>query len=369
MNEEIILSMVNQYVKDGAITYDEFDDIFSDLSLREQYKVTEILYKNGINLVDEQIDEETMILDIDDFDDTSENLPDDKLKILYDDSIFQDKDESSSGFDTLVLQRNIKYTNDFLCYLIQQGDRQALQDLCMKNEHLVDKYVKAYNKRYENRLEPEDLKQVGFMGLIKAARRFDLHQGTAFSTYAVYWIKQSISREIMDNGYAIRIPVHMMERIRKVVELNNRLIVEELTFHERISQIAIKLGITDNNVRECLILKMNYLSYSSLNALIGEDEESELGEFIPDESVESVEDTVVFSMLKAQLNEVLSTLKDREQKIIRLRFGIDDGRQRTLEEIGKQFNLTRERIRQIEAKALRKLKHPKKSKQLRDYLE
>lgn len=253
-----------------------------------------------------------------------------------------------------------------MCTLIQQGNRQAEQDLCVKNKKLVDKYVFTYQKRYGNRLDFEDLEQVGFIGLIKAAKKFELHQGK-FSTYAVWWIKQAISREIMDNGYAIRIPVHMMERINKVARVEGLYI--GLSIGARIEKISEELSIPKEAVRECLILRKNYLSYASLNAPISDEEGTELGEMIPEEDILPVEDIVADKEMRRALEAVMSTLTQREQKVLRLRFGLDDGRARTLEEVGKQFDVTRERIRQIEAKALRKLRHPSRTKKIKDYLD
>jgi RNA polymerase primary sigma factor len=243
-----------------------------------------------------------------------------------------------------------------------------VQDLCVKNKRLVDKYVTVYQKRYGNRLDFEDLEQVGFLGLIKAAKRFDFQQGTSFSTYAVWWIKQAISREIMDNGYAIRIPVHMMERINKVVRLDNEYIGQGLGNPERLEAISKELNLTIEDIRECLILKSNYLSYASLNAPVGEDETTELGEFIPEDEVKSIEGVIADRALRETLESVISALKPREQEILRLRFGFDNNHVRTLEEVGAVFGVTRERIRQIEAKALRKLRHPSRLKKLTDFL-
>ena len=237
----------------------------------------------------------------------------------------------------------------------------------MKNKKLVDKCVVAYRKKYENRLDFEDMEQVGFMGLIKAARKFEIRQGNAFSTYAVWWIKQAISREIMDNGYPIRIPVHMMERISKVTRVEELYI--GLNIEARIKKISEELSIPEEAVRECLILRNNYLSYVSLNVHIGNEEDTELVEMIPQEGILSVEGIVTDRELRRALEDVMSTLTQKEQKILRLRFGLDDGRARTLEEVGKQFNVTRERIRQIEAKALRKLKHPSRARKIKDYLD
>lgn len=367
MNENIILQMVNPYIKDSAITYDEFDSLFKFLSIKEQYQITDILYNNGINLVDEHSDFTLEVEDAgqaDDFQDDIEN----EFEILYDTSIFNDSGFSEED-EVLTINKDIRQTNEILCKLIQQGNKQAVQDLCVKNKRLVDKYVLAYQNKYGNRLDFEDLEQVGFLGLIKAAQRFEPEHGTAFSTYAVFWIKQSISREIMDNGYVIRIPVHMMERINAVISLDNKIGFEGLKLQERIEQIGDELGLTYGEVRECLILKKNYLTYASLNTPIGEDEESELGECILDEGAKGTDEIVMEITLHEKLEEVLNTLTEKEQNIIRLRFGLEDNRARTLEEIGVMYNVTRERIRQIEIKALRKLKHPSRSRKVKDYLD
>lgn len=369
MNEDIILQMVEPYVKNSAITYGEFDKIFAILSRKEQYQVTNILSKNRIDLVDDCLSDDALILDIDMTEDLAESLEDDNFEILYDDSIFKDKGVHLSQNEELILHTNIHQSNEVLCSLIQQGNRQAAQDLCVKNKRLVDKYVIAYEKRYGNHLDFEDLEQVGFLGLIKAAKKFNLHQGTAFSTYAVFWIKQSISREIMVNGYAIRIPVHMVEKINKAAIINNRLIDEGLSQNERIPLIAHELECSQDVVRECLALKANILGYTSLDVPIGEDSDSALSDFIPTEEEESVEKAVFAKALREGIDTVICTLSPREEDVLKLRFGLDDGRPKTLEEIGQKYNVTRERIRQIEAKALRKMRHPSRSRWLKDFLE
>ena len=371
MNEHLILSMAEPYVKDGSITYDQFENIYSMLSLREKYDVTEILYKNGIDLIgeEEQADKDSFILDADIEDDEIEEdstETGDEFSILYDTGLFKDSNFNSELPETLVVNRNVKQSNEILCTLIQQGNMQATQDLCVKNQRLVAKYAAAYSKKYKHHLDFEDLEQVGFLGLIKEAQKFDIKLGYSFSTYAVWWIKQAISREIMDNGFAIRIPVHMMERINKILAIEGKYI--NCTHEERIQNIANEMGMTEAAVRECMLLKTNILTYSSLNAPVGEEEESELGDFIPAEDVLSVEDIVASRELWRCLEEVLGTLKDREQQVLRMRFGLDDGKPRTLEDVGHRFGVTRERIRQIEAKALRKLRHPSRTKKLKGFL-
>ncbi len=369
MNEEIILDMAKPYVKDGAITYDEFDKIYAMLSRKEQYAVTDILFNNGINLIDSQVEEDEIIFDVDAEDTSNLDFEDDDFEVLYNESIFKDSGSSSGTTETLFVNKDIRQSNEILCHLIQQGNRQAAQDLCVKNKRLVDKYVMAYEKRYGNHLDFDDLEQVGFIGLLKAAQRFNVQQGNAFSTYAVFWIKQSIFREIMDNGYAIRIPVHMMERINKVIAMSNRLASDDAPLSERISHIAQELEISEEDVQECIILKNNFLSYTSLDVPIGEDQESMLGDFIPIEEDASVELLVFNKALRDQLETILNSLAGRERNILKMRFGWDDNIPRTLEEVGQQYHVTRERIRQIEAKALRKLRHPSRSRRLKDFWE
>lgn len=353
MNEELILQMVQPYVKDSSITYDEFYNIFKFLSVKEQYKVTDILYNHGVNLVDEHSEIALDISDGEDFD------------ILYDKSIFEDEKCS----EVIVKDsKSVFQTNIILCHLIQDGNAQAKQDLCIKNKKLVDKFVTAYQKRYGNRLDFEDLEQVGFLGLIRAAQKFDFEQETSFSTYAVYWIKQAISREIMDHGFVIRIPVHMMERIDKVMRIYNMLFSENYSLDEKISIIKDELLLSEDEVRECLILKNNFITYASLSSPIGDDEESELIEFIPTEESVGTDKMVETIFLHEALEEAISRLKPREQEVIRLRYGIYDGECHTLEEIGQKYGVTRERIRQIEAKALKKLSSCQNAKKIKDFL-
>lgn len=369
MNEEIILSMAKPYVKDGAITYDEFDQLFSILSRKEQYTVSEVLFNNGINLVDSHVAEDALVLDIDDEDDLTEDFSEDGFEILYDKDLFRDKSSGGAHFEELILNKNVRQSNEILCHLIQQGSRQAVQDLCVKNHGLVSKYVFAYENRYANRLDSEDLEQVGFMGLIKAAQKFDLSLGVSFSTYAVHWIKQAIAREIMDHGYAIRIPVHMMERINKVIAADNRLASQGLPILERISYVADELGLSEDDVREAIALRRNYLMYSSLDVPVGEDQDAVLGDIIPMDEDLSVEQIVFNKELRKELNTVIASLKPKEQEILKLRFGWDDNHPKTLEEIGTMYGVSRERIRQIETKAIRRLRHRTRSRRIKDFWE
>ncbi len=370
MNEEIILKMVEPYLKDNAITYKEFDNIFEFLSLKEQYEVVELLFSHGISLEDlEKDDDNENIIDIEDvweleFNEAEEDESED-FDVLYDDNIFKDKNSDNSH---VVLYKNIKQSNDNLCRLIQEGNKQARQDICVKNKLLVDKYVNAYLRYFGNHLDFEDLEQAGYIGLLKAAERFDLKRDSAFSTYAVFWIRQSIVREVMDNGFVIRIPVHLMELIVKITRLDNQFNTKGYTYNERMHLIAEELDITEERVENLLAIRQQYLSYSSLNTPVGEEDETELEEIYVDKEQVSVEDIVANKMLCEQMKEVLLTLTEREQRVLNLRFGFVDGRTRTLEEVGREYNVTRERIRQIEAKAIRKLQHPSRSRKLKDYL-
>ena len=346
MNQEYIVSLAAPFTQDGLLTYNDFEDIFKDFDLHEQYEICDILYDCGIELVDE--------LPIQDHLDESATISEKLININ----------------EPLIVKEKIHQSNEILCKLIQEGNQQAKQDLCIRNKNLVFKFAHRYEKYLGHDLTLEDLIQAGMIGIIKAADRFDSTIGCNFTTYAVPWIRQTIVREIQEKGFRIKIPTHFLESIIKIIRKDNELYLNgDSNQRSRIRKIADEMEISVKKVEEIISVKNKFLNPKSLDDPVNEDGDTTLIELIPSDEKISVEDNITFLLMKEQLEEVLLTLTPREMKILRLRFGLDDGRARTLEEVGQSFGVSRERIRQIEKKAMRKLRHPSRSGKLRGFLD
>ena len=360
MNEQLILEMAKPFVKDGRLTYEQFDIIYDMLSRREQYQVVEILFCHDIELFDEEAqenDEEVLELDTKD----AEDIPDEEPSAIDEDAIRAQVSSlfttpgSSSVLPPEIANGTIKQSNAILCHLIQHGNRQAAQELCIKNRLLVIKYASAYYGYYGNDLSMEDLEQAGYIGLLRAARDFDITSNNAFTTYATFWIKQSISRHVADTGYTIRLPVHIIESISKVTRLEAEYDRKGIEYEDRIRMIAEALEWSEAKVRHCIELRTRYRDTTSLNMLVGEDGSTGLGELLHDMDQPTPEE-IVFAQLQSEMIEkALRRFSEREANVIRLRYGLDGNGPHTLEEVGAIYNVTRERIRQIEAKVLKKL--------------
>ena len=351
--------------KKNVLEYQEIVDFLADLALNEEQieKVTEHLEKSGVDVLritnddeDDVIDDEEIILseeDEVDMENIDLSIPD---GVSVEDPVRMYLKEIGK-VPLLSAEEEIE-----LAQRMEEGDEDAKKRLAEANLRLVVSIAKRYVGRGMLFL---DLIQEGNLGLIKAVEKFDYRKGYKFSTYATWWIRQAITRAIADQARTIRIPVHMVETINKLIRVSRQLL-QELGREPLPEEIAEEMNLTVERVREILKISQEPVS---LETPIGEEEDSHLGDFIQDDNVPVPADAAAFTLLKEQLVEVLGTLTEREQKVLRLRFGLDDGRARTLEEVGKEFNVTRERIRQIEAKALRKLRHPSRSRKLKDYLD
>ena len=353
--------------KKNVLEYQEISDFFKDQSLEveQMEKVLDFLEASGVDVLRISGNDEELILD-DDADiekmDDEEEIELDKIDLSVPEGVSIEDPvrmylKEIGKVSLLTADEEIE-----LAKRMEQGDEEAKKRLAEANLRLVVSIAKRYVGRGMLFLY---LIQEGNLGLIKAVEKFDYRKGYKFSTYATWWIRQAITRAIADQARTIRIPGHMVETINKLIRVSRQLL-QELGREPTPEEIAEEMKMPVDRVREILKISQEPVS---LETPIGEEEDSHLGDFIQDDNVPVPADAAAFTLLKEQLIEVLGTLTEREQKVLRLRFGLDDGRARTLEEVGKEFNVTRERIRQIEAKALRKLRHPSRSRKLKDYLD
>ena len=352
--------------KKNVLQYGEINDAFKGLELTEDKMdlVLEYLEKQKIDIVNAEVgvdNAEDLILDNDDIilDD------EDEVEIIDDVDVLEGVSTEDpvrmylkeiGNVPLLTTEQEVE-----LAKRVEAGDEEAKKQLTEANLRLVVSIAKKYVGRGMPFL---DLIQEGNMGLMKAVDKFDYKKGYKFSTYATWWIRQAITRGIADTGRTIRVPVHMVETINKTLRMT-RTLLQELGREPTPEEVAERLNVSVSRVREVLKISRDPVS---LDTPIGEEDDSHLGDFIEDDSALSPADSAAFSMLRAELATALESLTDRERQVVKLRFGLEDGRARTLEEVGKEFNVTRERIRQIEAKALRKLRHPSRSKRLKDFL-
>ena len=345
--------------KKNVLEYQEISDFFNDMELdAEKFeKILDFLEQNNIDVlrITDDDDDNIILSDEDDVDVEQIDLsvPD---GVSIEDPVRMYLKEIGK-VPLLSAEEEID-----LAKRMELGDEEAKKRLAEANLRLVVSIAKRYVGRGMLFL---DLIQEGNLGLIKAVEKFDYRKGYKFSTYATWWIRQAITRAIADQARTIRIPVHMVETINKLIRVSRQLL-QELGREPQPEEIAEEMNMPVERVREILKISQEPVA---LETPIGEEEDSHLGDFIQDDNVPVPAEAAAFTLLKEQLVEVLGTLTEREQKVLRLRFGLDDGRARTLEEVGKEFNVTRERIRQIEAKALRKLRHPSRSRKLKDFLD
>ena len=357
-NQDVMKARVSELIETGkqkgVLTYKEIVETLGDVELSpEQFdRILDTLSSLNIEVIKEDAIPEAELMNEVEEEEIDISVPE---GISIDDPVRMYLKEIGK-VPLLTAEEEIE-----LAKRMEEGDEDAKHRLCEANLRLVVSIAKRYVGRGMLFL---DLIQEGNLGLIKAVEKFDHTKGYKFSTYATWWIRQAITRAIADQARTIRIPVHMVETINKTIRVSRQLL-QELGHDPSAEEIAAEMGMPVDKVRDILKIAQEPVS---LETPIGEEEDSHLGDFIPDEEASEPSEAASFSLLREQLEEVLDTLAPREKKVLELRFGIVDGRTRTLEEVGKEFNVTRERIRQIEAKALRKLRHPSRSKKLRDFL-
>ena len=348
--------------KKNVLEYQEINDFFKGITLNNEQMdlIFEYLEANGVDVL--RVTEDDALLDNEDMHMEEDEVDLENIDLSVPEGVSIEDPvrmylKEIGKVPLLSAEEEIE-----LAKRMENGDQAAKKRLAEANLRLVVSIAKRYVGRGMLFL---DLIQEGNLGLIKAVEKFDYTKGYKFSTYATWWIRQAITRAIADQARTIRIPVHMVETINKLIRVSRQLL-QELGREPTPEEIAEEMNMPVERVREILKISQEPVS---LETPIGEEEDSHLGDFIQDENVPVPADAAAFTLLKEQLDEVLGTLTEREQKVLRLRFGLDDSRARTLEEVGKEFNVTRERIRQIEAKALRKLRHPSRSRKLKDYLD
>jgi RNA polymerase primary sigma factor len=351
----ILKDLIEKGKTKGMLTFKEITEAFDEIEIEPEHieKIYETLENLGIDVIGDMEADLQEIQNSDDEEELDISVPE---GISIDDPVRMYLKEIGK-VPLLTAEEEIE-----LAHKMENGDIEAKRRLAEANLRLVVSIAKRYVGRGMQFL---DLIQEGNLGLIKAVEKFDYRRGFKFSTYATWWIRQAITRAIADQARTIRIPVHMVETINKLIRVSRQLL-QELGREPQPDEIAKEIGMSVEKVREIMKISQEPVS---LETPIGEEEDSHLGDFIPDDDAPAPAEAAAFTLLKEQLIDVLDTLTPREEKVLRLRFGLDDGRARTLEEVGKEFNVTRERIRQIEAKALRKLRHPSRSKKLKDYLD